>query len=53
LGKKEKKREGMCEKNIIKKLFLMCGMVLFMKEICARIKHGKISMTKSLEFYFK
>jgi hypothetical protein len=27
--------------------------VLFMKEMCARIKHGKISMTKPLEFYFK
>jgi hypothetical protein len=27
--------------------------VLFMKEMCARIKHGRISMTKPLEFYFK
>ncbi len=27
--------------------------VLFMREMCARIKHGKISMTKPLEFYFK
>jgi hypothetical protein len=24
-----------------------------MREMCARIKHGKISMTKPLEFYFK
>jgi hypothetical protein len=22
-------------------------------EMCARIKHGRISMTKPLEFYFK
>ncbi len=36
-----------------KKLVLMCGKVLFMREMCARIKHGKISMTKPLEFYFK
>ncbi len=27
--------------------------VLFMKEMCARIKHGNLSMTKPLEFYFK
>jgi hypothetical protein len=27
--------------------------VLFMREMCARIKHGKISMTKPLEFYFR
>jgi hypothetical protein len=27
--------------------------VLFMREMCARIKHGRISMTKPLEFYFK
>jgi hypothetical protein len=27
--------------------------VLFMREMCARIKHGRISMTKPMEFYFK
>ncbi len=27
--------------------------VLFMRKMCARIKHGRISMTKPLEFYFK
>jgi len=43
----------MCEKNKIKKLVLMCGKVSFMKEMCARINHGGISMTKPLEFYFK
>ncbi len=49
---KEKTREGMCEK---KKggLILMCGKVLFMRERCARFKHGRISVTKPLEFYFK
>jgi len=41
---KEKGREGMCEKKK-KRLVLMCGKVLFMREMCARIKHGKISMT--------
>jgi hypothetical protein len=47
---KEKRREGMCgKKNIV----FMCGKVLFMREMCARIKHGRISMTKPLEFYFK
>jgi len=48
---KEKGREGMCEKK--KGLVLMCGKVLFMREMCARIKHGRISMTKPLNFYFK
>jgi len=33
------------QKNI---LILMCGKVLFMREMCARIKHGKISMIKPL-----
>jgi len=36
-----------------KRLILMCGKVLFMKNVCARNKHGRISMTKPLEFYFK
>jgi len=36
-----------------KGLLLMCGKVLFMKEMCAIIKHGRISRTKPLEFYFK
>jgi hypothetical protein len=48
---KGKWREGMCEKK--KGLVLMCGKVLFMREMCARIKHGRISMTKPPEFYFK
>ncbi len=47
---KGKGREGMCEE---KRLVLMCGKVLFMKKICARNKHGRISMTRLLEFYFK
>jgi hypothetical protein len=47
---KEKGRKGMCGK---KKLILMCGKVLFMRDMCARIKHGRISMKKPLEFYFK
>jgi hypothetical protein len=42
---KEKGREGMCKK---KKLVLMCGKVLFMREMCARVKHGRFSMTKLL-----
>jgi hypothetical protein len=28
----------------------MCGKVLFLKKMCARNKHGRISMTKPLEF---
>ncbi len=36
-----------------KRLVLMCGKVLFMEKMCARNKHGRISMTKPLEFYFK
>jgi len=32
---------------------LMCGKVLFMREMCAIIKHGRISRTKPMEFYFK
>ncbi len=46
-GKKEEKE---CVK---KRLVLMCGKVLFMKKMCARNKHRRISMTKPLEFYFK
>ncbi len=42
------------EKECVKKrLVLMCGKVLFMKKMCARNKHGRNSMTKLLEFYFK
>jgi hypothetical protein len=44
------KEENEC---VRKRLVLMCGKVLFMKKICARNKHGRISMTKLLEFYFK
>jgi len=49
---KEKRKEGMCGK---KKggLVLMGGKVLFMREMCARIKHGRIFMTRPLELYFK
>jgi hypothetical protein len=43
--KKEKKKECVISSYVWK--------VLFMKEMCVRIKHGKISMTKPLEFYFK
>jgi hypothetical protein len=46
--------KGKEEKDCVrKKLVLMCGKVLFMKKMCARNKHGRISMTKPLEFYFK
>jgi hypothetical protein len=40
----------MCEQKISSHV---CGRVLFMKRMCARIKHGRISMTKPLEFCFK
>jgi len=39
--------------NVMKRLVLMCGKVLFMEKMCSRNKHGRISMTKPLEFYFK
>jgi hypothetical protein len=51
LGKGKRKRRNVWEKK--KGLVLLCGKVLFMSEMCARIKHGRISMTKPLEFYFK
>ncbi len=44
------KEENECVK---KRLVLMCGKVSFMGKMCARNKHGRISMTKPLEFYFK
>ncbi len=44
------KEENEC---VRKRLVLMCGKVLFMENMCARNKHGKNSMTKPLEFYFK
>jgi hypothetical protein len=31
----------------------MCGKLLFIEKMCAKNKHGKISITKPLEFYFK
>ncbi len=49
LGEGKKNRRNVCGKKIV----LMCGKVLFMKKMCARNKHGRISMTKPLEFYFK
>jgi len=51
LGKGKKKEKECVKKK--KGLVLMCGKVLFMREMCARIKHGRISMTKHLEFYFE
>ncbi len=36
-----------------KRLVLMCGRVLFIKRICVRNKHGRISMTKPMESCFK
>jgi hypothetical protein len=50
LSWKRGKEENECVK---KRLVLMCGKVLFMEKMCAKNKHGRISMTKSLEFYFK
>jgi len=44
------KEENECVKKI---LVLMCGKMLFMKNMCARNKHGRNFMTKPLEFYFK
>jgi hypothetical protein len=44
------KEENEC---VRKRLILMCGKVLFMKKMCARNKHGRISMKKPLESYFK
>jgi hypothetical protein len=42
------------EKECVRKiLVLMCGKVLFMKKMCVKNKHRRISMTKFLEFYFK
>jgi len=46
-------REKEDKECVRKKLVLMCGKVLFMKKMRARNKHGRISMTKPLEFYFK
>ncbi len=46
-------REREEKECVRKRLVLMCGKVLFMKKMCARNKHGRISMTKPLEFYFK
>jgi hypothetical protein len=46
-------REKEDNECVRKRLILMCGKVLFMEKIFARNKHGRISMTKPLEFYFK
>jgi hypothetical protein len=40
----------MCEKKISS---YVCGRVFKKKKMCAKIKHGRISMTKPLEFCFK
>jgi hypothetical protein len=47
-GRGKEENEG-----VRKRLVLMCGKVLFMEKTCARNKHGRISMTKPLELYFK
>jgi hypothetical protein len=52
LGWGKEKGEKECVEKKNGGLVLMCGK-LFMREMCARIKHGRISMTKPLEFYFK
>jgi hypothetical protein len=49
--RKKKKRRNVWKKR--ERIVLFCGKVLFMREMCARIKHGRISMTKPLEYYFK
>jgi hypothetical protein len=46
-------REKEEKESVRKRLVLMCGKVFMKKLMCARNKHGKISMTKPLEFYFK
>jgi hypothetical protein len=48
----EKKRKG-GDECVRKILVLMCVEGLFMEKMCARNKHGRNSMTKLLEFYFK
>jgi hypothetical protein len=52
VGKRKKEKKKHVKKRE-KRLVLMCEKVLFMKEMFARIKHGRISMTKPLVFYFK
>ncbi len=44
------KEENECVRE---RLVLMCEKVLFMEKMCVKNKHGKIFMTKLLEFYFK
>ncbi len=45
---------GKEENEFVRKiLVIMCGKVLFMENMCVRNKHGRNSMTKPLEFYFK
>jgi hypothetical protein len=53
VGERKKEEKECVGKKKKKGLVLMCGKVLFMRKMCARIKHGRISMTKPLEFYFK
>jgi hypothetical protein len=47
---KRRKEENEC---VSKRLVLMCVEGCSKKKICARIKHGRISMTKPLEFCLK
>jgi hypothetical protein len=51
VGERKKEKKECVRKK--KGLVLMGEKVLFMREMCARIKHGRISMTKPLKFYFK
>jgi hypothetical protein len=50
LGGGKGKEENEC---VSKRLILMCLEGCCSKKMCARIKHGRISMTKPLEFCFK
>jgi hypothetical protein len=53
LGKGNKLKERSWRLTKGEGSFLGWEKVLFMREMCARIKHGRISMTKPMEFYFK
>jgi hypothetical protein len=53
LGKGNKLNERSWRLTKGERSFLGGKKVLFMREMCARIKHGRISMIKLLDFYFK
>jgi hypothetical protein len=46
-------RRGKEENECVRKILVLCVQGLFMEKMCARNKHGRNSMTKLLEFYFK